>query len=53
MLFVGILAATGFFLYLRRENAAREAGKRDWRYSLPADEVDNLGDDDPKFRFIL
>ncbi|KAL6242109.1 hypothetical protein RBB50_011021 [Rhinocladiella similis] len=53
MLFVGILAATGFFLYLRRENAARDAGERDWRYSLPAGEVENLGDDDPRFRFIL
>jgi hypothetical protein len=53
MLFFGILASTGFFLYLRWENAAREAGKRDWRNSLPADELDNLGDDDPRFRFIL
>lgn len=53
MLFAGILAATGYFLYLRWENAARDAGKRDWRYNLPADELDNLGDDDPKFRFIL
>lgn len=53
MLFLGILAATGLFVYLRWENAAREDGKRDWRYNLPKDEVDNLGDDDPKFRFIL
>ena len=53
MLFFGILAATALFLYLRWENAAREAGKRDWRYNLPADEQDNWGDDDPKFRFIL
>ncbi|KEF55077.1 uncharacterized protein A1O9_08730 [Exophiala aquamarina CBS 119918] len=53
MLFAGILAATGYFIYLRRENAARDAGRRDWRHTLPADELDNLGDDDPKFRFIL
>ena len=48
-----MLTATGFYFYLRWENAAREAGKRDYRYNLPADEVDNLGDDDPRFRFVL
>ncbi|KIW65991.1 hypothetical protein PV04_08203 [Phialophora macrospora] len=52
MLFFGVLTSTWFFLYLRWENAALDAGKRDWRNSL-ADEPDNLGDDDPRFQFIL
>ena len=33
------------------ENSQRRAGKRDWRLELPEDEVGNLGDDHPSFRF--
>lgn len=33
------------------ENRQRTAGKRDWRLQLPEDEVTNLGDDYPHFRF--
>jgi MFS family permease len=33
------------------ENRQRKAGKRDWRLQLPEDEVTNLGDDHPHFRF--
>ncbi|KAL2865433.1 major facilitator superfamily domain-containing protein [Aspergillus lucknowensis] len=40
-----------FLLYLVRENKARELGKRDYRYELPAEERENLGDGHPGFRF--
>ncbi|KIX00662.1 uncharacterized protein Z518_09727 [Rhinocladiella mackenziei CBS 650.93] len=53
LLIFGMLTSTGFLLYLRWENHIRDAGRRDDRYNLPADEVNNLGDDDPKFRFTL
>ena len=33
------------------ESKSRDQGKRDYRLNLPADEVDNLGDDHPSFRF--
>jgi hypothetical protein len=38
-------------LVLLWENKSRDQGKRDYRLNLPADEVDNLGDDHPSFRF--
>jgi hypothetical protein len=45
-------AACALFLtYLVRENRIRDAGRRDWRLELPQDEVENLGDDHPAFRF--
>jgi hypothetical protein len=37
--------------FLRAENKKRDAGKRDDLNNLPADELDNLGDSHPKFRF--
>ncbi|KAK9598157.1 hypothetical protein V6Z90_002701 [Aspergillus fumigatus] len=45
-------AACALFLtYLVRENRIRDAGRRNWRLELPQDEVENLGDDHPAFRF--
>ncbi|GIJ83853.1 hypothetical protein Asppvi_002683 [Aspergillus pseudoviridinutans] len=45
-------AACALFLtYLVRENRLREAGRREWRLELPQEEVENLGDDHPAFRF--
>ena len=44
-------AATAMLLLLMSENKKRNAGKRDNRLSLPQKEIDNLGDDHPKFRF--
>ncbi|KIW19616.1 hypothetical protein PV08_00189 [Exophiala spinifera] len=51
--FIGLeaLLCTGYLLGLRRENRKRDSGERDWRLSLPQDEIDNLGDDHPEFRF--
>ncbi|EAW07665.1 allantoate permease family MFS transporter [Aspergillus clavatus NRRL 1] len=45
------IACASFLAYLARENRARNAGKRDWRLGLPREEVENLGDDHPSFRF--
>jgi hypothetical protein len=44
-----VMILTEIGLYL--ENKARDAGKRDYRLQLPAEEVENLGDDHPSFRF--
>ncbi|PGH14631.1 hypothetical protein AJ79_02966 [Helicocarpus griseus UAMH5409] len=45
------MACTVFVLLLMRENKIRDAGGRDWRLELPEEEVGNLGDDHPSFRF--
>ncbi|KAH8597839.1 MFS transporter [Bisporella sp. PMI_857] len=50
MWFSGVLC-TLFYLGLMRENRKRTRGDRDWRLRGPADEVENLGDDHPDFRF--
>lgn len=52
-IWVGGLAAIALIFLLRRENKARDAGKRDYLYSLPEEELRNLGDDHPDFRFIF
>jgi hypothetical protein len=36
---------------LKRENRKRGRGERDWRFSLPKEELENLGDDHPDYRF--
>ncbi|CAD6566176.1 MAG: hypothetical protein ASARMPRED_008572 [Alectoria sarmentosa] len=45
------LACTVFAIGLRLENKRRERGERDGRLSLAKEEVENLGDEHPKFRF--
>lgn len=45
------LACTIFLFGLRRENKKRDRGERDDRYNLPLEELENLGDDHPTFRF--
>ncbi|KAL1962838.1 hypothetical protein VTN77DRAFT_9113 [Rasamsonia byssochlamydoides] len=40
-----------FFFYLVRENRLRDQGNRDYLYQLPREELENLGDDHPDFRF--
>lgn len=40
-----------FFAWLYRENRLRDGGKRDDRYELPREELENLGDGHPSFRF--
>ncbi|RVX76068.1 hypothetical protein B0A52_00425 [Exophiala mesophila] len=51
MVWFCIICATAFFFLIWRENRIRNAGGRDDRYSLPEEELNNLGDDHPTFRF--
>ena len=49
-----LLAGLGmviFFLGMVWENRQRDQGKRDHRFQLPVEEIENLGDDHPSFRF--
>ncbi|KAF9892315.1 hypothetical protein FE257_002092 [Aspergillus nanangensis] len=53
---LGLIWLTGissivFFCVLRWENHRRDQGKRDYLLNLDADEVNNLGDAHPHFRF--
>ncbi|KAE8376098.1 major facilitator superfamily domain-containing protein [Aspergillus bertholletiae] len=52
MVFCGIMS-TVFAAGLMIENKKRDQGKRDDRLQLPEDVLNNLGDDDPRFRFSL
>lgn len=45
------ISCTVFFIGLMVENKNRDRGKRDDRLTLPKEEVENLGDDHPTFRF--
>ena len=45
------LASTALLIGLSRENKRRDNGERDDRYNLPIEELENLGDDHPRFRF--
>ena len=53
MLWLGTIAATSMFLLMRRENRLRDAGRRDHRLSEPEENVYNMGDNHPSFRFTL
>lgn len=53
MLWMGGIAATALFVGLLLENKKREAGQRDCRLSQPEEEVKNMGDYHPSFRFTL
>jgi hypothetical protein len=44
-------SAVAMFFLLRSENKKRNAGERDDLNNLPADELNNLGDGHPNFRF--
>ena len=44
---------TGLFFGLGPEKGRRDRALRDSRLALPQDELDNLGDDDPDFRYTL
>ena len=52
MLWLTGTCCTVFVFGLWLENRKRDQGKRDHRYNLPKDELENLGDDHPRFRFI-
>ena len=52
LLYMALAAAIAMLIGLKLENNKRERGGRDSRLNLPEDETNNLGDDDPRFRFI-
>ncbi|KAF2753001.1 MFS transporter [Pseudovirgaria hyperparasitica] len=41
-----------FIVGLRRENRKRDAGGRDYRFEFVKEELENLGDSHPEFRFV-
>ncbi|KAJ5682389.1 hypothetical protein N7462_005554 [Penicillium macrosclerotiorum] len=51
MVWICGIACVVFFSWLAHENRVRNQGKRDDRFGLPSDELSNLGDDHPSFRF--
>ncbi|CAM1505060.1 Fc.00g106970.m01.CDS01 [Cosmosporella sp. VM-42] len=53
MLWMGTLSATTMFALMWRENKKRAAGERDYRLSAPEEELKNMGDWHPSFRFTL
>lgn len=52
MLWLSGLASTAFVIGLWLENRKRDRGERDHRLGLPKEELENLGDGHPSFRFI-
>jgi hypothetical protein len=44
-------SAIVFLLLIRSENKKRDRGEHDHRLNAPPEEVENLGDDHPGFRF--
>lgn len=46
------IAGTVLFSGMRHENKMRDQGKRDDRFNLPEQELGNMGDDHPNFRFV-
>lgn len=51
MLWMCGIACTVFFIGVWMENRKRDRGERDQRLQLPPDELTNLGDSHPSFRF--
>ena len=51
LLWLSGLACTAFLFGLWVENKKRDQGGRDGRFNLPRAELENLGDDHPRFRF--
>lgn len=51
LIWLCVIASVIFVLLLWQENKRRDQGARDHRMTLDPDEVQNLGDDHPAFRF--
>ena len=52
LLWLSGIACTTFFFGLWLENKKRDRGGRDYRFNLPREELENLGDDHPRFRLV-
>ena len=44
-------SAVAMLIVLKAKNKSRDAGKKEHVLNLPPDELDNVGDDHPRFRF--
>lgn len=53
LLWLGALSSTVMWALMRRENKKRNAGERNDRLGRPEEEVNNMGDYHPSFRFTL
>ena len=51
LVWVCLFSCVALFFYLRHENRIRAEGERDYLLELPETEVNNLGDDHPRFKF--
>ncbi|MCJ1475634.1 hypothetical protein MMC13_004297 [Lambiella insularis] len=51
LLWLCAIACTVFLVGLHLENKKRDRGERDDRYALPKEELENLGDGHPRFRY--
>lgn len=51
LILMSALCGTIFVIILYVENKKRDQGKRDYLLELPAEQLNNLGDDHPHFRF--
>lgn len=51
MMVLCCIMATVMLFGLRWENKKRDAGGRDYRYTEEAEDIANMGDDHPTFRF--
>jgi hypothetical protein len=51
MLLMCSVMCTVFFFGLKAENRLRDKGGRDYRYTEEREDLDNMGDDHPEFRF--
>lgn len=47
------LLSTVYYFGLRRENRIRDSGGRDYRFTDEAEDLDNMGDDHPSWRFTF
>lgn len=52
LLMCGIMC-TVFFFGLKAENCKRDTGGRDYRFEEERDQLNNMGDDHPDFRYTL
>ena len=53
MMVLAGVAATILYTGLKRENKRRDRGERDYRLAMGKEDLDNMGDDHPHFRFAL
>jgi hypothetical protein len=51
MLLMCGVTCTVFYFGLKRENKKRDNGSRDYRFEREGEELGNMGDDHPDFRF--